>query len=169
MCQTTPTPAHLIRLRGPWEYSPLFRLAILPDGSLRRETDDLPAAGRTILPADWGATLGADFRGRVAYRRRFGCPTGLGHADRVDLVLARVDAYGWATLNGQDLGEIPAGGHAWRCEITSRLRTRNELLVEVELPAGKPAPERPGRTGGPGGMVGEVRLEIFTATAADAG
>ena len=73
----THAPAHVIRLRGPWEYCPLARTVMLADGSRRRETDDLPAAGRIIMPADWGATLGADFHGRVSYLRRFGRPTGL--------------------------------------------------------------------------------------------
>ena len=167
MSNSTLAPAHVIRLRGPWEYRPLFRLAILPGGSQRRETCDLPAAGRIAVPGDWGATLGADFRGRVAYRRPFGCPTGLAAADRVDLVIERVDAYGRALLNGQSLGEIPAGGCLWRREITAGLRPRNELVVEVELPGGDPPPARPGREDRPGGLVGEVRLEIFTA--ADAG
>ena len=168
----TQAPAHVIRLRGPWEYYPLARTAIRADGSCRRETDDLPAAGRIVMPAHWGPTLGADFRGRVSYRRRFGRPTGLDAADRVDLVIDRVDAFGCAALNGQELGEIAAGGHVWRCDITARLRPRNELVVEVELPqlaAGSPSPARPGREDLPGGLVGEVRLEIFAATAVDAG
>jgi hypothetical protein len=90
----------------------------------------------------------------------------------VDLVLDCVDAFGCAALNGQELGEIAAGGQAWRCDITARLRPRNELVIEVELPqlaADSPAPARPGREGLPGGLVGEVRLEIFAATAVDAG
>ena len=140
---------HIIRLRGPWEYRVL--------------TSDSPLSGHLTMPADWGSTLGADFRGRVAYRRRFGRPTGLGPADRVELVIGRVDALGSVRLNGEPLGEIPAGGQPWRCDVTAALRRRNELIVEVELPH---APDharpvsRPGREGLPGGLVGEVRLEI---------
>lgn len=159
-------PAHIIRLRGPWEYRPLARTVMLADGSRRHETDELPAPGRIAMPADWGATLGADFRGRVSYSRRFGRPTGLGAADRVELVIDRVDAFGWAALNGEGLGEIAAGGQPWRCDITARLRPRNELVVDVELPqltADSPSLARPGRDGLPGGLIGEVRLEIFAA------
>ncbi len=141
---------HVIRLRGPWEY--------------RAWASPSAVAGRITLPADWGSTLGPDFRGRVAYRRRFGCPTGLEPGDRVDLVIDRVDALGSVRLNDEPLGDIPVGGQAWRCDVTRRLGRRNELTVEVELPRvrdGEPPPARPGREGLPGGLVGEVRLEIF--------
>jgi len=161
-----PVPVHVIRLRGPWEYRPLARTVMLADGSCRSEVGDLPAAGRIKLPADWGSTLGCDFRGRVAYLRRFGRPTGLGAADRVEIVITRIDAWGSVRLNGRELGEIPVGGHVWRCDITSHMAVRNELLVEVELPrvtGDSPPPVRPGREGLPGGLIGEVRLEIIAS------
>lgn len=157
-------PHHVIRLRGPWEYRPLARTVRLADGSNRAESGDLPAPGRIQLPADWGATLGSDFRGRVAYLRRFGRPTGLDAAGRVELVITRVDAMGSVRLNGQGLGDIPAGGAVWRCDVTARLRPRNELVVEVELPRltdRSPPLARPGREGLPGGLIGRVRLEII--------
>jgi hypothetical protein len=165
-------PDHVIRLRGPWEYCPLARSVMQADGSHRLETNGLPAAGRITMPADWGATLGADFCGRVSYLRRFGRPTGLTAADRVELVIDRVDAFGCAALNSHELGEIAADGQPWRCDVTARLRPRNELVIEVELPqltADSPALARSGREGLPGGLIGEVRLEIFAATAADGG
>ncbi len=166
------TPDHFIRLRGPWEYRPLARTAIPADGSRHRETENVPGPGRIAMPADGGAALGTDSRGRVSYRRRFGRPTGLDAADRVELVIARVDAFGCAALNGQELGEIAAGGPPWRCDITARLQPRNELVIEVALPprtASSVSPARPGRDCLPGGLIGEVRLEIFTATAAGDG
>ena len=132
---------HVIRLRGPWEYRPSA------SGSRPAETDGLPPPGR------------------VAYHRRFGRPTGLGSADRVELVIDRVDALGSVQLNGESLGEIPAGGQAWRCDVTTRLTRRNELIVEVELPHvsdDRPPVRRPGREGLPGGLLDEVRLEIFS-------
>jgi beta-galactosidase/beta-glucuronidase len=117
------------------------------------------------MPADGGAAPGADFRGRVSYRRRFGRPTGLDAADRVELVIDCVGAFGCVALNGQELGEIAAGGSPWRCDITARLQPRNELAIEVELPqlaADGPSLVRPGRDGLPGGLIGEVRLEMYT-------
>jgi hypothetical protein len=161
-------PDHVIRLRGPWEYRPLARTVPLADGSRRCEPGDLPAPGRITMPADWGPTLGPDFRGRVSYCRRFGCPTGLGAGDRVELVIDRVDAFGCALLNGRPLGEIAAGGQIWRGDITARLMPRNELVIEVELPyltEESPPLARLGRDRLPGGLIGEVRLEIFVATA----
>jgi hypothetical protein len=166
------TPAHIIRLRGPWDYRPLARTAILADGSGNCEMADLPGPGRITMPADEGAVRDADSCGRVSYCRRFGRPTGLDAADRVELVIDRDDVLGCAALNGQALGEIADGGQPWRCDITARLQPRNELVIEVELPprtASSVSPARPGRDCLPGDPIGGVRLEIFVATAADAG
>ena len=148
---------HTIRLAGPWEYEPIERA---PSADL---TADLPPPGRVQLPADWGATLGADFRGRVRYRRGFGRPTGLSPSDRVWLVLERLDAWGEVTLNGDVLGRAGAAGEFARFEVTDRLAERNLLLVVVELPAWNAALDRarrPDRHGQPGGLIGPVRLEI---------
>jgi hypothetical protein len=126
----------------------------------------LPPPGQIRMPADWGQTLGADFRGRVQYHRQFGCPTGLEPGDRLELVIDRVDAFGAIVLNGRSLGQIPAGGARARYDITPWLARRNDLVIEVELPkvtADSAFPSRPGRDGMPGGIVGEVRLEIFAA------
>ncbi len=159
---------HVIRLAGPWEFLPLARTVLLPDGSTQAESGELPPGGKVQPPADWGATLGADFRGRVRYRRRFGRPSGLAHNDRVDLVIDRVDAWARVTLNDAPLGEITAAQSCARYDVTARLEPRNELSVEVELPRQTPqsAPlPRGDRVGLPGGLVGEVRLEIHAGAA----
>jgi hypothetical protein len=158
----------VIRLRGPWQYRPLARTVLLADGSTRETAGVLPPPGRVHMPADWGQTLGATFRGRVQYRRDFGCPTGLEAGDRVELVIERVDAFGVVVFNTRSLGQIHAGGEKASFDVTSWLRRRNELLIEVELPevTSASAPlSRPGREGLPGGLVGEVRIEIFAANA----
>ncbi len=116
------------------------------------------------MPSDWSASLGAEFRGRVLYRRRFGCPTGLGRQDRVTLVVDAVDAFGSVALNGQQLGDVPPGAGSSSFLITDLLQRRNDLQIEVELPElerGVSLP-RPGRDKLPGGLIGEVRLEIGT-------
>jgi len=154
---------HVIRLRGPWEYEPLARLVPNADGTLREETHDLPAAGRAKMPADWGATLGPGFRGRVRYVRRFGCPTGLGPRERVWLIFEGADATAVARLNERPLGEIRGPRSAARIDVTELLAARNVLVVDVELPPLDAAAERaarPVREGLPGGLIGEVRLEI---------
>jgi hypothetical protein len=116
------------------------------------------------MPADWGESLGTGFRGRVEYSRCFNRPTGLEPGQRVDLVLEGLDAFGSVALNGQRLGDIDAGAAAVRIDISSLLADRNHLVVEVELPSADDSgnsPQRPaGREHLPGGLYGEVRLEI---------
>jgi len=153
---------HVIRLRGPWDYEPLARCVLCPDGATREESTDLPASGRIQMPADWGATLGPDFRGRVRYVRRFGYPTGLEPHDRVWLVIDGADAMAAVRLNERLLGVV-SGLHApARFDVTSALKDRNRLVADVELPILSEVAEqaRQARAGLPGGLVGEVRLEI---------
>ena len=101
---------HSIRLRGPWQYEPLARTRLTADGTIQPlDNGLLPPPGRIHLPADWGQTLGADFRGRVRYIRRFGCPRGLDASEVVQLVIGQLDAWGTVQLNGKPLVTIPAG------------------------------------------------------------
>jgi hypothetical protein len=155
---------HVIRLRGPWEYEPLARVWIDANGERRENRESLPPAGRVQLPADWGLTLGADFRGRVRYTRRFGLPTNLEPHDEVWLVVDGVDSFGALALNDTPLGDV-AGylGPPAEFHVTQLLGERNILTLDVELPdfaPGAAPPLRPGREHLPGGPIGEVRLEI---------
>jgi hypothetical protein len=82
---------------------------------------------------------------------------------RIDLVIECADAFGRVIFNGQPLGEIPLGSMEFRMEITSRLEPFNRLEIEVELPECDETSlrmPRGSRNGLPGGLVGEVRLEI---------
>lgn len=155
---------HVIRLRGPWHYRALARTVLLEDGTPAEEPGDLPPPGRTKMPSDWGDSLGPDFRGRVRYSRSFHRPTGLDHGQRVELLVDQVDAWGQVTLNGHYLGEVRTMAGPGRFDVTDKLLDRNELIVEVELPRATAASARlarpTGRAGKPGGLVGEVRLEI---------
>ena len=153
---------HIIRLRGPWQYEPLVRLCLDPDGQAVPGAD-LPPAGRVTLPADWSRTLGADFRGRVRYVRRFGRPTNLAVDQAVWLVCAGVDQSAQAWLNGRPLGQWQGYHQPVRFLVTADLVERNELIVDVELlPLSYPDEQavRPDRAGLAGGLIGEVRLEI---------
>jgi len=115
------------------------------------------------MPCDWSASLGVDFCGRVAYTRRFQRPTGLSPSQRVELVFDGVDAFASVSLNGSPLMEIPPGGEQARVDVGPLLSERNELVVEVELPSAEEQPMRPpGREQSPGGLYGEVRLEIHS-------
>lgn len=132
---------HVIRLRGPWEYSPLERFdANAP----------LPPAGKLTMPTDWADTLGRDFRGRVCYLRRFGRPGFPEPYEQMWIVFSGVRSRATVLLNGQPLGQIE-GDDPGNFEVTNRLEFRNVLEVIVEHPANATEP---------GGIIGEVKLEI---------
>ena len=156
---------HSIRLAGPWQLTPLAHTCWSAEGQSVEEPGSLPEGGRTTVPSDWGELLGEDFRGQVQMQRFFHKPTGLEADDRVEVVLSGVDAMGTASLNGQLLGKILAGGEPARFEISHLLENRNCLVVNVELPQlnSESAPLlRPANHHMTGGILGEVRLEIIT-------
>ena len=153
---------HTIRLRGPWSVEPLKRFVLQPDGRYKSVDDALPAAGRVTMPADWSGLLGADFLGRVCYRRTFQKPTGLDSGERVWLVVEAARSEAWILWKGDLVGFVNPGETAGRFDITDRLEDHNAVEIIVDHPAldcmrctvGDPL-ELP-----PGGLVGEVRLEI---------
>ena len=102
------------------------------------------------MPCDWSATLGSDFRGRVCYLRRFGRPGFPEPYEQMWIVFGGVRSRAIVSLNGQLLGEI-SDTDPGNFEVTDRLDFRNVLEVIVEQPAD---------TAEPGGLIGEVRLEI---------
>jgi hypothetical protein len=114
------------------------------------------------MPADWSESLGPDFIGRVRYVRTFQKPTGLEPGDKVWLCVEPPRSLGIVRLANHPLGRVHGSGSAGRFEITTLLADRNRLEIVVEHPAldeeGKPADGFLSR--GPGGLVGEVRLEI---------
>jgi hypothetical protein len=126
---------HRIRLRGPWECEPL-----------RRDGDGpLPAPSRMTLPCRWADGGLHDFVGWVRFRRRFGYPGTIDPHERVWLTGAGISGRAALRLNGEPLAEGVAGPFAF--DVTARLRSRNELAVEIEA-----GPE--------GGLTGEVALEV---------
>ncbi|MEX2317647.1 MAG: hypothetical protein WD669_10885 [Pirellulales bacterium] len=147
---------HTIRLRGPWQLEPVARFVPRPDGTYLPVKDDLPAAARATMPADWSASFGADFLGRVRYHRVFQKPTGLEAGERVWLVVEPPTSRGTVSLGGMELGEVAHDGPPGRFEITKQLEDHNRLEVIVE----HPTPGGACDCSRPGGLVGEVRLEI---------
>ena len=154
---------HVIRLRGPWNFQVLTHLERDDTGNIRQDSSELPA-GRVQMPADWGESLGNDFRGRVRYQRRFNRPTGLDHGQIVYVSCAAVDCFGEVSLNGTTLGRIVGERTDQRFLVTKLLQSANELSIVVELPRddpnSSPLPRPAGRENLPGGLIGEVRLEI---------
>lgn len=109
------------------------------------------------MPSDWAASLGDDFLGCVCYRRTFQKPTGLDSGERVFLVVEPPRSRGVVSLADEELGEVHHGGPPGRFDITDRLDDHNRLEIVVEHPADGDAG---GALSPPGGLTGEVRLEI---------
>jgi hypothetical protein len=160
--KTLPHDIHIIRLRGPWQVVPIERYIQHREGRFERTSDRLPTEACATMPSDWADVLGGDFFGRVAYRRTFHGPTGLESGERAMLVVEPPRSHGTIELNGSCLGEVASGAPATRIDITSLLQDRNQLVIVVEHPAldeAQHADEDVVRLL-PGGLVGEVRLEI---------
>ena len=154
---------HPIRLHGPWEFQ------ALPTSALPVDSGAVPKSGPTLqrlrIPCDWGDLLSADFHGRVRFRRGFNSPTQLDRHEHVWLVCEGVDPAGTVTLNGQLLGNVRGYALPAEFDVTSLIGPRNELQIDIDWPfasGGANSPPRPGRERLPGGIVGEVRLEIRT-------
>jgi hypothetical protein len=133
---------HTIRLRGPWELTPLLAETLhemLPGGeplgfAAGTITQQLPAAWDTVLPG---------FRGTVRYTRRFGKPTNLEAHERVWLIVSDVAGVAKLELNGEKVSDTSF-------DVTDRLQERNLSQIDVtQTDSAQPA-----------GLLGEVRLEI---------
>ena len=162
---------HTIRLRGPWELEPVWRYALAADGTYRPDRENLPAAAKMKMPADWSAVFGDDFLARVRYRRVFHRPTGLEGGTRVFLVVEPARSEACITLKQKLVGFVHPGDETGRFDITDRLEDDNVLEIFVDHPAAELIDGHPDKyamqsTVGdpavlpPGGLVGEVRLEI---------
>jgi hypothetical protein len=132
------------------------------DGRWRRTTADLPAAARAKMPADWSVVFGADFQGRVRYRRSFQMPTGLDEGQRVWLTVEPPRSHGTVSLGGELLGHVRCGDPPGRYDITEWLRATNLLEIVVDHPPldDPQLSNDDDTTRLPGGLVGGVRLEI---------
>jgi hypothetical protein len=110
----------------------------------------LMALHRIRLRKPWGieATAAA-----TCWRRRFGCPTGLGAADRLWIVVENLPQAGSIELNGALLGELDGRAASARFEATGRVQPRNELLLRLQTPGGAPLPFS-------GSPPGEISIEI---------
>jgi hypothetical protein len=114
------------------------------------------------MPADWAQCFGKDFLGCVRYRRVFHGPTGLESGERAILVIEPPRSRGTISLNGKSLGHVVWGGPVFRYDITDQLQDRNQLEIVVDHPLldGTIHRDDDDFSQIPGGLVGEVRLEI---------
>jgi hypothetical protein len=154
---------HTIRLRGPWQLEPLEQYVACSDGRYELNAQALPPGSRMTMPADWSSTFGDGFLGRVRYHRVFQTPTGLESGERVWLVVEPPRSRGVVKLNGKSLGDIRWRRPERRFDITGLLEDyNNRLEIVVEHPAldGDSAADDYSDINRPGGLIGEVRLEI---------
>ena len=151
---------HTIRLRGPWQLEPVSRYVPCGDGRHERRDDDLPPATKMIMPADWSDAFGPEFCGRVRYVRVFHAPPGLVPEERVWLVVEPQRSHARVMMAEEALGTVAADGPPGRWDITHRLGETNRLEIFVDHPALDDAQLASSDPSTPGGLVGEVRLEI---------
>jgi hypothetical protein len=109
---------HRIRLRGPWEMD-VVSLA----GGL--------STTRVSMPARWGEIGLEGHAGVVRFRRRFGLPRHLDDRERVWLVCEGLTGRATWSLNGNSIRLGADGDGRLGAEMTSLLRDRNELAVEL--------------------------------------
>jgi hypothetical protein len=131
---------HRIRLRGPWACEPIFRFT--SDG--KRAADQLRPPYRFTMPG----RCQQGFPGAVRFTRRFGYPGRIDESERVWLTFAAMDGTAAVYLNDLPLGTLVSGQGPAEFEITSLLRPRNEVRVELESHEA------------PAGLWGDVALEI---------
>ena len=114
------------------------------------------------MPADWGAAFGSDFFGRVRYMRTFHAPPGLQFDERVWLVVEPQRSEARVVMLEETLGVVTADGPPQRFDVTHRLSPHNRLEIFVDHPALIEGISTAGDPTSlpPGGLVGEVRLEI---------
>jgi hypothetical protein len=152
---------HTIRLRGPWQIEPLQRYVTRSPGGYDATTSGLPTRDRSQMPADWRETMGHDFVGVVRYSRKFNRATILAD-DRVWLVVEPPRSRGHVRLNGKVLGYVRFGGDPGRFDISGLLEEHNCVDIDVEHPELDEEGNAPddGSEFVPGGLVGEIRLEL---------
>ncbi len=153
---------HIIRLRGPWQLEPVYRFELQADGSYQPLANNLPAAARMTIPADWSEVFGSTFLGRVRYVRTFNSPPGLQFDERVWLVVEPQRSLARVIMLEETMGVVAPTGTPQRFDITHRLGPHNRLEIIVDHPVldGEHSSLNDPQLHLSGGLVGEVRLEI---------
>src|SRR5262245_29553337 len=125
---------HRIRLHGPWEFEPVARTVLHPDGVIESCPGPLPLSGRMRMPATWSGTPLDGFRGHVRFRRRFHRPRALEPQERLWIAFHGVDYFAEVTLNETRLGRHQGYFAPFEFEVTSLIQPFNELVVDVNCP-----------------------------------
>jgi hypothetical protein len=159
---------HRIHLRGPWDCEPVCRTVIHRTGQIDTLNGKLPARCQMTIPTRWATGGLGLFNGRVRFTRTFQWPGTLDWYERLWLTCHAADYFAKVSLNGLVLGQHTGAFDPFEFDITTKVKAKNELVVEVDLPAthvdaqsqqrllrgGQACPERSG------GLWGEVILEV---------
>ncbi|MBX9791649.1 MAG: hypothetical protein K2Y37_22230 [Pirellulales bacterium] len=132
---------HVIRLRGPWhfEVSPVVQLDLEATGAAAAIPLAPRSAGSAPLPHDWISGIASPAGARICWRRRFSRPTNLDPGEAIWLCIAGRGATLAVALNGDCLGTIDGAQAPNAFEVTSFLKARNELTIDVQRPADRQA------------------------------
>jgi beta-mannosidase len=164
---------HKINLRGPWECEAVCRTVIHRTGQIDALNGKLPEKCQMNMPSRWATGGLGLFNGRVRFARTFQWPGTLDWYERLWLTFHGADYFSTVVLNGAELGRHAGAFDPFEFDITSLVRQKNELIVEVDLPATHPDAQSqqrllrggqacPERSGGLWGNVAlEVRREAF--------
>ena len=154
---------HTIRLRGPWQLEPLQRYVKRSFGGYDSLTVGLRASDRSQMPADWGQFLGPDVLGaRAISVASSKADEARIRDDRVWLVVEPPRSCGLVRVNRTFVGNLRYGSAAGRFDITDLIEDHNVVDIDVEHPELDDDGNAPDDGGiyVPGGLIGEVRLEI---------
>ena len=153
---------HSIRLRGPWQYTPIATTRWTADGQSQETGTTVPEPGKMKIPCDWSDTLGANFHGKVLFQRYFHQPAGLADGDVVRLSIEQVNALADVFLNHEAIGCVAAKSGSVAFDIEDKLEPRNLLEIIVDFPAlDDQSDALTTITEVAGGITGEVQLEIL--------
>lgn len=142
---------HIIRIRGPWQRT-------VVDGGV----DDSDLCRTVQMPSSWSTDLGAEFLGRVQYKRFFNKPSNTDATTPIRLFFEQVIGHATVALNAAELGHVDWPSCSVGFDLTGKLQPRNELIVDMtaltrsEVAALQSAAEELP----PAGLVGEVQLQI---------
>src|SRR5207247_2791050 len=120
---------HRMRLHGPWQFEPLARTVVFPDGHIELRADSVPAPAQMKIPTTYRRTPLDGCRGRVRWRRNFHRPRSLEPNERLWLVFDGVDYFATLGLNGTPLGQHEGYFDSFEFDVTSLVEERNELVV----------------------------------------
>ena len=116
---------HSIRLRGPWQYTPLATTRWTRACQSEETGTEVPCPGTMNIPCDWSNSLGQDFQGKVLFQRHFHKPTGLKDEDNVRIRIEQVNALADVFLNHEAIGTVKAedGSTVLISKISSNIAT----------------------------------------------